>query len=208
MASPAPPFGPPPDDLVELGRIAAAHGVRGWLKVQAYSADGLVLAGARVWWLRRPPSALAGQPAHSPAQPYRVLSCQPSTPGRLLAQLDGVTDRDAAAALRGFVLSVPRAEFPPPAPGETYWVDLIGCDFYGLDGTRRVLLGRVGQVLDNGAHAILQVDRGSYDDAGAWRPQSDVRGRPVQVLVPYVAAHVLQVDVPARQIISNWPAVS
>jgi 16S rRNA processing protein RimM len=74
----------------------------------------------------------------------------------------------------------------------------------GDDGPRR--LGRVEQVLDNGAHAVLQVALGEPDADGVFQPLSDARGRPRHVLVPFVAAHVQHVDIRARRIDSDWPA--
>ena len=67
------------------------------------------------------------------------------------------------------------------------------------------LLGRVDQVLDNGAHAVLQVALGAADADGVFQPVNDAKGRPRQVLVPFVAAHVQHVDLQARRIDSDWP---
>jgi 16S rRNA processing protein RimM len=48
-----------PDDLIELGRIISAYGVRGWVKIQPHSAQGTVLRAAPVWWLVAPVAPLA-----------------------------------------------------------------------------------------------------------------------------------------------------
>lgn len=195
-----------PDDLVEVGRVAMAHGVRGWLKIQPYSPQAEALLNAPVWWLKAPDSVLEPG-ALSRLRGMTVQACRRQGGQFLVAQLAGVGDRDAAESLRAFTLWVPRAAFPAAEDDEYYWVDLIGCDFYGqAESGVPVLLGRVGQVLDNGAHAVLQVDCGVRDDAGVFQVRQDARGRPVQALVPFVAAHVHRVDLPNRRIDSDWPA--
>jgi len=195
----------PPDDLVEVGRVAAAHGVRGWLKIQPYSPQADALLGAPVWWLKAP-DPVAGSGALPRPRGLRIRACRRQAGQFLAAQADGIADRDTAESLRGYTVWVPRAAFPSAGDDEYYWIDLIGCDFHGMgdDGPR--LLGRVDQVLDNGAHAVLQVALGAPDAEGVFQPLSDARGRPRHVLVPFVAAHVQHIDLQARRIDSDWPA--
>jgi 16S rRNA processing protein RimM len=205
MADPAFLDDAPPDDLVEVGRVAAAHGVRGWLKIQPYSPQADALLGAPVWWLKAP-DPVAGSGALPRPRGLRIRACRRQAGQFLAAQADGIADRDTAESLRGYTVWVPRAAFPSAGDDEYYWIDLIGCDFHGMgdDGPR--LLGRVDQVLDNGAHAVLQVALGAPDAEGVFQPLSDARGRPRHVLVPFVAAHVQDVDLQARRIDSDWPA--
>ncbi|WP_276809344.1 ribosome maturation factor RimM [Castellaniella defragrans] len=205
MADPAFLDDAPPDDLVEVGRVAAAHGVRGWLKIQPYSPQADALLGAPVWWLKAP-DPVAGSGALPRPRGLRIRACRRQAGQFLAAQADGIADRDTAESLRGYTVWVPRAAFPSAGDDEYYWIDLIGCDFHGMgdDGPR--LLGRVDQVLDNGAHAVLQVALGAPDAEGVFQPLSDARGRPRHVLVPFVAAHVQHVDLQARRIDSDWPA--
>ena len=205
MADTASPGAALPDNLVEVGRVVSAHGVRGWLKIQPYSPQADALQGAPVWWFKAPDPAL-GTGASSRPEGMNIRTCRRQGGQFLVAQVDGIADRDAAELLRGYTVWVPRAAFPSTGEDEYYWVDLIGCDFHGVgdDGPR--LLGRVDQVLDNGAHAVLQVALGAPDADGVFRPQTDARGRPRHELVPFVAAHVQHVDLQARRIDSDWPA--
>lgn len=196
--------GSAPNDLVELGRITAAHGVRGWVKVLPYSADAQCLLAARVWWLKTPDSALnPGVLSLPAATEVRASRMQ----GKLLvAQLGAIDERDGAHALRGYTVWAPRSDFPPAQPGEYYWVDLLGCDFYGEREGQRAYLGRVDEVLDNGAHAVLRIRCGGLDEQGGFIPLLNVRGKPQDMLVPFVDAHVQGVDLVARRMDSNWPA--
>jgi 16S rRNA processing protein RimM len=76
-----------------------------------------------------------------------------------VATLPGVVDRDAADALRGTYVWVPRAALPPPAPGEYYWVDLEGLRVLNLEG---VDFGTVSHLFATGANDVL-VARGDRE---------------------------------------------
>ncbi|WP_066130658.1 ribosome maturation factor RimM [Bordetella ansorpii] len=194
-----------PPDLVELGRITAAYGVKGWIKVQPHSAQAEVLRSVKQWWLLRPvPQAARGSAAPVPVAHAIVQSrAQGST---VVAQLAGLSDRDQAEALRGCVVLASRSAFPQPGEDEYYWVDLIGCDLYSTAEGPAQLLGRVEEVLDNGAHAILRVARLRAEAEGqAPQPVLDAKGRPADMLVPFVQAHIHGVDLAARRIDSDWP---
>jgi 16S rRNA processing protein RimM len=72
-------------------------------------------------------------------------------------------------------------------------------------------MGQVQEVLDNGAHAILRVERFvdsadlQADPKATPLPMLDAEGRPQEVLVPFVAAHVQHVDIKKRRIETDWP---
>ncbi len=54
-----------PDDLIELGRVLGAHGIKGWVKIQPFSSDSSALASATKWWLADPQSPLAPNDAQA-----------------------------------------------------------------------------------------------------------------------------------------------
>lgn len=194
-----------PDDLVELGRITGAYGVKGWIRIQPHSAQADGLRRVKTWWLARlAPDRTRGVVA-SASMAYRVLQAR-SQGTSLVAQLDGIADRDQAEAMRGHVVQVSRSQFPTTAEDEYYWVDLIGCAFYSDAEGEPVRVGVVDDVTDNGAHAILRVVLQSVPQPGA-EPEArlDAKGRPLEMLVPFVAAHIQTVDLAARRIDSNWP---
>lgn len=78
---------------------------------------------------------------------------RPATKG-LAARIEGVNDRDAADALRGINLCVPREELPEADADEFYHVDLVGCRAKSQSGQD---LGRVITVQDFGAGPLLEV---------------------------------------------------
>lgn len=193
-----------PEDLVELGRIVSAYGVRGWLKVQPHAANGQVLLNAKTWWVKAP-APLKGAGVLSSAQAVKVSASRMHS-GTVVAQLASVPDREAAEALKGYTVSVPRSAFPAPDNDEYYWVDLVGCRLFGEDDDHlSVLIGQVVGVIDNGAHAVLQVNRATQVTDGPLQFLQDEKGRDIQVLVPFVSAHVHTVDLPNKTLHSNWP---
>ena len=126
-----------------MGRISAPFGVRGWVKVHAFTdtMDGLL--DYPVWWLER----------NGAWHEHRVL--EGNVHGKLLiARLEGVSDRSAAEALNGTDIAVLRSELPPSGEGEYYWNDLIGLKVVNTAG---VELGTVGSLLQTGADDVLVV---------------------------------------------------
>ncbi|MDH1179890.1 ribosome maturation factor RimM [Achromobacter mucicolens] len=193
-----------PTDLVELGRITAAYGVKGWVKVQPHSANAEVLLSASQWWLTRPVPELARGAVASAPVAFKILQAR-SQGATVVAQLQGITDRDQAEALRGHSVQAPRGSFPAPEEDEYYWVDLIGCALYSSASGEPTRIGVVSEVLDNGAHAVLKVllQKGEGENP---EPVLDAKGRPAEMLVPFVRAHIHAVDLAARHIDSDWPA--
>ena len=206
-----------PNDLVELGRIGSAYGVRGWVKAQPHSSQSTVLRAAPVWWLCPPTGPLNAPPDSSPSTsipssllarciPHAVKQCRPQGL-TVVAELEGVPDRDAAESKRGYTIYVSREYFPQANSDEYYWVDLMGCQVF----SEGKLMGQVQEVLDNGAHAILRVERFvdsadlQADPKATPLPMLDAKGRPQEVLVPFVAAHVQHVDIKKRRIETDWP---
>jgi 16S rRNA processing protein RimM len=158
-----------------MGRVAGAFGVRGWVRVQPYteSIDGL--AAYPHWWI-----GPAGQ-----AEAFELSECA-AHGDALVAKLEGIDDREAAAALKGRAVAVPRTAFPPAGEGEVYWADLIGLKVVNLQGDE---LGEVAEVFSNGAQAVLRVARGDEER-----------------LIPFVDAAVQRLDLPAQRIEVDWGA--
>jgi 16S rRNA processing protein RimM len=136
---------------------------------------------------------------------HRVVAVR-SQGSNLVAQLGSIDDRDVAEGMRGMSICVSRSTFPKADDDEYYWIDLIGCRLYGDRDGASVLIGEVAEVVDNGAHGVLKVTTGALTEDGAvFEPTLDPKGRPVETLVPFVGAHIQNVDLEARRIDSDWP---
>ncbi|MDK3022987.1 ribosome maturation factor RimM [Cupriavidus taiwanensis] len=181
---------PLPEDLVEVGYVSAAYGIRGWVKVQPHADDASALLHARRWWLLSPPQAGLVAADAARAQPVCVKIAQSREhSGTVVAQAAGVADRNLAEALRGRRVWIRRADFPAPQEDEFYWVDLIGCSVSNEQGE---LLGEVSGLIDNGAHQILQVAFVQPD------------GKAGERLIPFVDAFLRTVDTAGKRIVVDW----
>ena len=158
-----------------MGRIFGSWGVRGGIRVDPYSEDPETLAGYKTWLVWR-----EGQ-----WKEYTVLEARLHTT-QLVAQIEGIDDRDAALALKGSEVAVPRDSLPAPEDGSYYWSDLIGL---GVVNTRGEALGEVKEMFSNGAQDVIDV------------VASDAAGK-VQRLIPWTV--VKSVDLEARRIEVEW----
>jgi len=171
-----------PDDLIQVGHITGAYGIRGGVRVTPYSMDADALLSVKTWWIDKP-SLRAVQMRNAK---YHS--------GDVTATLVDVADRDSAEALKGATVQVSRADFPELPEDEYYWTDLIGLDTVNLQGEA---LGKVTDMMHNGAQSILRItpvpDPNAAPDAKA--PER---------LVPFVDQYVKTVDLQARTITLDW----
>jgi 16S rRNA processing protein RimM len=160
--------------LILVGRITGAHGIRGEVVIASRTA--------------RPEDVAAYGPVSDAtgSRHLTIASDRVSSKG-VVARIDGIADRNAAEALKGMDLYVPRDRLPPPAAGEYYASDLIGLEAFDPAGAR---LGRVVDVPNYGAGDLLEIEPGAgapsflvtvTDDVV---PLIDVAGRRIVVAVP------------------------
>ncbi|HAJ45322.1 MAG TPA: 16S rRNA processing protein RimM [Alphaproteobacteria bacterium] len=160
-----------------IGRIAAAHGLRGEVKLLCFAADPLAIA--------RYGALMAGDGRSL------VLAAARQAGDHLIASFKGVADRTTAEALRGVELYVARAQLPPPEEDEYYLADLIGCSVCGPDGT---LAGEVVGVPSFGAGDILDIRIGVTPATGLvpftrdFVPLVDVAARKIVLSVAGIRA--------------------
>lgn len=150
-------------DRVEIGRVGRPHGLDGSFHVVA-PEDEMLEVGRRV--------DVGGRPA--------AIERRAGSPTKPIVRLSGCASREAADALRGTPLLVPREELPGLEEGEYWAEDLIGCTVG--DGERSV--GTVRRLLGLPSCEVLEVAR----DAGE------------PLLVPLIGDAVRSVDVDDRRI--------
>ncbi|MEM9057071.1 MAG: ribosome maturation factor RimM [Pseudomonadota bacterium] len=131
------------DKRVVVGHLAGLHGVRGWFKVYSYTQPLEQIFDYQPWLVSR------GSAWHE----VRVAQAGGSGK-RLIAQFDGVDDRDAAAPWVGSEIAVARSQLPPSEHGSWLWADLEGCRVVTKAG---VELGTVDHLLETGANDVLVV---------------------------------------------------
>jgi 16S rRNA processing protein RimM len=139
-----------------LGRIVRAHGVLGEVRVRRYHEGSSLIREQR--------SVLVG------SQRYGVRAARAAGDADLLV-LEGVTTREAAEALKGSEVYVPREALPRPADDEIYLADLIGLAVFA--GERPI--GRVVGVVTHPSSTCFVVE----GDEGV---------REIPAVAPYFAA--------------------
>ena len=162
---------------IEIGRLGAPYGTKGWLHVDSYTDPPDGLLKYREWALRL---------ASGERVTRRVASGRGHGRG-LVAQLEGVASREGAAALTGAVVEVERATLPPAGEHQYYRADLVGLAVRNLEG---VALGTVSHFVDAPAGAVM-VTR-------------EPGGREHWVLAS--PKHLRNVDLSQGLVVVDWPA--
>lgn len=158
---------------ITLGRVTGPWGVKGWIKVTPYADTPADLCELAHWSLQR----------GGTWQEFGVAEARPHG-ASVVARLVGCDDRDAAVALKGSDIAVPRDALPAPARGEFYWADLVGLKVVNLQGE---VLGEVTGLMATGANDVLRVG-----------------GAETERLVPYVAHVIREVDLARGEIRVEW----
>jgi 16S rRNA processing protein RimM len=160
---------------VIVGEIAGAYGVKGWVKIFSHTQPPQNILGYKPWRLE----------GKDGSQEYQVISGRLHS-GAVVAQLDGINDRDQALALKSSKILVPKSCFPPLEPSQYYWADLIGLAVINLENQD---LGKVVEFMETGANDVMIA-------------QSD-RER----LIPFVIGqYVKEVDFAAGIVRVDWDA--
>lgn len=128
-------------DLLVVGRVARAHGVKGELRVEPFDPSSETLLGVDEIVVR--------------GVARKVKSARP-TNGAVLMMIDGCADRDAAEALKGAEVEVDRAAVPLD-DGEFLIADLIGCTVVTPAG---VTLGVAAKIIP-GPQDLLELHDGA-----------------------------------------------
>ncbi|HMB75935.1 MAG TPA: ribosome maturation factor RimM [Kiloniellaceae bacterium] len=156
-----------------LGAFAGPHGVRGLLKVKSFTEV--------------PEDVAAYGPLSDESGARRFeIEVLGRAGGSVLVRVQGIGDRDAAAALRGTRLFVAREALPPTEAEDYYHADLIGLAVVTREGAA---IGKVKAVQNYGAGDFLVVRGADGRDLDlpftkAVVPQVDLAGGRLIVVLP------------------------
>jgi 16S rRNA processing protein RimM len=169
-------------NLVNVGRLTAVYGIKGWLKVHSYTEPAENLFEYHPWLLKM---------QHGVKQ-VEIDEVRPHGDA-FVVHIVGVDDRDEAAAYTAVDIAVERDLLPELADGEYYWSQLEGLvvmtQYEGVEKR----LGRVSKLFETGANDVLVV---TPDDQSI-----DKRER----LIPYVPEQfVLSVNLDLGEIRVDW----
>jgi 16S rRNA processing protein RimM len=161
--------------LILVGRVAGAFGVRGEVRISAYTEDALALT--RFGELKRQDGSHA----------LTITQGRPAK-GGLVVRVKEVETKEQADALRGLRLYVPRDALPEPEEDEFYLADLIGMAVRRVETNEP--LGRVKAVQNFGASDMLEIEP---ETGGAtW-------------YLPFTREAAPQVDLKAGVVLANPP---
>lgn len=165
------PACPPPERRVVLAIIGAPHGVRGEVRVKAFTADPLAIADY-------------GPLFSVDGRVFEIEDGRPLKDDMLVVRFAGLADRDLAKALTGTELFVDRAMLPEPEEEEFYHADLIGLTVADMAGAP---LGEIVAIHDFGAGDVIEF-RPTGPDRRTW-------------LVPFSRAAVPKVEIAAGRVL-------
>lgn len=171
----------PPQTRICVGAILGAHGVRGEVRIKCFTG--------------RPEDVAAFGPVETEDGARRfTLKVTRSIKEGVAAALSGVADRDAAEALKGTRLYVPRSALPVlPADEEEYYLaDLIGLAVRWIDGPQAQ--GKVIAAHNFGAGDLIEVE-----------PAATPGGKQQTLLLPFEREVVTEVNVAEGYICVRLP---
>lgn len=148
-----------PEDRIQIGVVGKPHGVRG-----GFYLDGCIDAAALI----------VGRELSIGAERHTVAS-RAGTAVRPILIVEGVSDRDRAADLRGEAVTLARGEMTPLGEGEWFADDLVGLSVRDRAGRE---LGRVSRMLNMPSVDVLEIEQISGG----------------QILVPMVSDAIVSID--------------
>jgi 16S rRNA processing protein RimM len=132
------------NQLVVLGKISGAYGVKGWLKIHSETDPVQNIIKYKPWLVLIDKEWKSFQPLQGKKHGKGVI-----------VQLDGIDDRDQAAELKGCKIAITRDQLPASAGKDKYfWTDLEGLIVKTLDGFE---LGKVSHLFETGANDVLVI---------------------------------------------------
>jgi 16S rRNA processing protein RimM len=126
-----------------MGRVVAAIGIKGWVKVKTFTADPEALDEFAEWVVRTP-------------QGWRYVALEEFAvrPNGTAVKLAGCEDRDTAERMKGADIAIPRGALGESDEGSLFQVDLVGLEVVDEDGER---LGKVESFFETGETSVMVV---------------------------------------------------
>ncbi len=158
-------------ETVLLGHISGAHGIKGWVKIHSDTEPRDAIFDYQPWQVGEA------------KQVVRIVSGR--IQGKyLVAELEGVSDRETAESLAGQQIVVFREQLPELPGNQYYWNELIGLHVFSDTGQE---LGLVREMIATGANDVMLV-QGEKER-----------------LIPFIyGVYVSEVDLAAGRVVVSW----
>ncbi|GAA5218449.1 ribosome maturation factor RimM [Corallincola platygyrae] len=165
---------------VILGRLGAAYGIKGWLKIHSFTDNAEDIFELSPWKLGD----------QQTGKQLSVSQWRRHNNG-LIVKFESIDDRTQAEALIGLDISIPSEQLPELPEDEFYWRDLIGMKVVTDKGYD---LGVVTGLMETGSNDVLQVKANVKDAFGKQ-----------ERLIPFLDGQVIKhVDLAEKQIEVDW----
>ncbi len=162
-------------DMICVGAFSGAYGVNGEVRLKSFCADAEAIADY--------------SPLTDEAENRNfTISINRSINNALVAKVAGITNKEAADALKGLRLFAKRDQLPTLPDDEFYHADLIGLTVLDAGGN---ILGTVDGVQNHGASDLLEIK---------------TEGTSATILLPFTNEIVPTIDLSAGRIIADPPA--
>lgn len=172
---------PVDNEKLILGSISGVFGVKGWVKVFSETDPRENILEYSPWFIE----------IDKQWQEVKLVSGKKHGKS-IIAQLEGINDRDQAEALKRCRIAIKPSQLPDTAENEFYWRDLKGLNVLSTTGFE---FGTVVEILETGANDVLVIR--SHN--------KDAKGRYEEYLIPYIWQQViLKVDLDGGLIEVDW----
>jgi 16S rRNA processing protein RimM len=163
-------------EFVVVGKFGAPHGVRGLIKVISSTEIPDAIMDYQPWYIEE-----EGEWQILPLTTVGLKGQQ------VMAEIDGITDRDEVKEYTGCEIAVPYTALPKVAEGEYYWADLEGLTVITETGQ---ILGLIDHIFNAGASDVIVVEG---------------EGENQRYLIPFVQGDTVKsIDLAEKTMIVNW----
>jgi len=179
-----------------LGRISAAYGIKGWVKIYSFTHPVEQILRYAPWSLVRGGKTLQASLEEGKTHGKGVI-----------ARFTGFETRNQAESLVGYEILVDKQILPGLDDGEYYWFQLQGLAVVNLEGD---MLGVVDHLMASGANDIMVVRRPRDTQAANTEREAPEaprkKGRNNDRLIPFIGETVRHVDLAEGKITVDWAA--
>ena len=155
-------------NLLSIGKIVGAHGIKGVIKVFSYAESTTRYTSGMLLLLKD---------SRGNGLARKVVWAKPHSKSILLS-LEGIINRSQAEELIGSELFIEKAALEVLDEGNYYWIDLLGLSVYSLEGD---YIGALTSILRTGSNDVYVVKR--------------MEGtKEIEVLVPALMSVVKEID--------------
>lgn len=165
------------ETYITVGKVGSTYGIRGWLKIQAYTELGASLLEHKPWYLSK------GNNEWS-----RIEIEEGRLHGNdIIVKLAGIDTPEEARRFTGQFIAITRSQLPNLNEHEYYWTDLIGLTVVNTQG---IVYGTVAYLIETGSNDVLVV-----------------KGDKEYAIPYLYGTVIVKVDLEKQQILVDWELI-